>query len=437
MDEETDKILEEMTERVREVYQQATDEATDRLTRFMEKFEIDDSVMRRQLSYGLIDEDEYNSWYREQMVQSQQYEAVRNTIEADLVNCDQIASSIVNGYLPEVYSINANGSRFDICKKIGYDFDPTFTLYDRMTVEGLIRDGNRLFPQANVDIDADTEYVRKHIHNSITMGILQGESIDNIAKRMEGVSNMSYNSAVRTARTLTTSAQNAGRVDSYNYAKSLGINVEQEWLATLDSKTRTGHRELDGVRVPVGSKFPNGLRYPGDPNGAPSEVYNCRCTLIPYLPDFAEDTNVDRANKLPADYSYDDWKSEHIDKSVVDKINSLENIAMGSLRTPINVVDRKEGHKIQELWNSLNLSETQIESLPIINISPTEVYSWQRVVFKDGLLKMLESDTPHSSDLPIAMVYNGKIVLVDGNHRVALELLRGTKTIPIRVYGEI
>jgi hypothetical protein len=33
--------------------------------------------------------------------------------------------------------------------------------------------------------------------------------------------------------------------------------------------------------IEVGTKFVNGLRFPGDPAGGPEEVCNCRCSLIP------------------------------------------------------------------------------------------------------------------------------------------------------------
>ena len=45
---------------------------------------------------------------------------------------------------------------------------------------------------------------------------------------------MNRASAIRTARTSVTAAQNAGRMDSYHSAEEMGIKLKKQWLATLD-----------------------------------------------------------------------------------------------------------------------------------------------------------------------------------------------------------
>ena len=81
----------------------------------------------------------------------------------------------------------------------------------------------------------------------------------------------------------------------------MGIEIQKEWVCTHDDRTRPSHLELDGERRDLDEEFSNGLQYPGDPDGDPSEVYNCRCTLVAYLPELDEDTEGTSAE------GYDEW----------------------------------------------------------------------------------------------------------------------------------
>ncbi len=125
--------------------------------------------------------------------------------------------------------------------------------------------------------------------------------------------------ATRTARTMTTGAGNAGREDSYLRAQNMGIALHQKWIAALDGRTRHSHRELDGEVQEVGKLFSNGLRFPGDPNGPPAEICNCRCTLIAMLDGFDRE-KVDRWNKLEGQ-SYEEWKHGGSGKKLVSILN--------------------------------------------------------------------------------------------------------------------
>ena len=240
------------------------------------------------------------------MIKGKQYQDMLDVLADDYVNADKIAMSIVNEHTPEAYAINRNYAAFEIEK--GLQIDTSFTLYDRHTVERLIREKEILLPKPRVDIPKDRRWNRQHIRDQITQGVLQGDSIPNIAKRLQKVAQMDKAAAIRNARTAVTGAENAGRVDGYKRAQEMGIDIQQEWLASLDMKTRHSHRQMDGVRVNVGQKFPNGLRYPGDPEGPPEEVYNCRCTLVAALTGF-DFSGMPRRNKLNG-MSYEEWKNE-------------------------------------------------------------------------------------------------------------------------------
>lgn len=109
----------------------------------------------------------------------------------------------------------------------------------------------------------------------ITAGVNAGESIPEIAARVQNVTGVSSGRANTIARTEVHAAHEAG---AYQQALSLGLPATKTWLATHDDRTRETHRLADGQTVPLDESFTVGgsaLRFPGDPRGAPSETINC------------------------------------------------------------------------------------------------------------------------------------------------------------------
>lgn len=310
----TEALIKEAEEEVNKVYQQAVREMQQKLDDYLRKFRMKDEIKRGQLARGEITRQEYNYWRTGQIAIGQRWEEMRDTLAQDLHNSNKIARSIVDGYMPEAYALNHNYATFQIEK--ASMLDTSYTLYDRQTVERIIRDQPDLLPPPGADMKRriaegkDIAWQRGQIQSVMTQSILQGESIPQVARRIAQTMGESNRAATtRYARTAMTGAQNAGRVDAYERAADMGIDLEQEWLATMDSRTRYSHIDMDGESVPVGETFSNGCRFPGDPNGPPEEVWNCRCTLVPKVKGI-DQSDAPRNSKL-GDMTYEEWKETH------------------------------------------------------------------------------------------------------------------------------
>lgn len=84
------------------------------------------------------------------------------------------------------------------------------------------------------------------------------------------------------ARTESMRSLNAG---THELFKEYGVQ-EQEWITTIDGRERDSHREVNKEVRKIGDPFLVGgwpMMYPGDPSAPPSEVCNCRCSLLPVV----------------------------------------------------------------------------------------------------------------------------------------------------------
>jgi uncharacterized protein with gpF-like domain len=312
---ETDKRLAVMEKRIAKVYADTLSEAKDKLSAVLAEFRELDEKKAQAVADGKLSKKAYTGWRQELLGKEKHLRDMIDVLTEDFTNADKIAMKIVNGEAKDVYALNANYAAYDIEKKANVNL--SWTLYDHSTVERLIREEPNLLPLPSVDVPVDKRWNQKHITAAINKGILLGDPIQDIAKRLVTVASMDLNAAVRSARTATTAAECAGRIDTYKYAQSIGIELEQEWLATLDGRTRHEHRLLDGQRVAVGEAFHVGgdsIRYPGDPQAPGYLIYNCRCTLVSVVKGI-DQSDAPRASKLDG-VSYEDWKAGKEQESV-------------------------------------------------------------------------------------------------------------------------
>lgn len=307
----TDLQLEALERRFQTVYAQAEKEVAQKLENHLKKFEQKDILKQKLLSGGKITEEEYKKWRYGQMMTGKRWKELRERLAQDYTNANQQALEAVRHRMPDVYAENANYATYEI--ENGLNIDTSFTIYNRQAVDRILRDNPDLVKMPNLDKVKDLRWNRQHIQSAITQGVLQGESIPKIAQRLGYVTKSERSAATRTARTAMTSAQNAGRVESFKRAQAMGIKIKQRWLATMDGRVRHSHAVLDGEIRPIGERFSNGCMEPGDPTGPAEEVWNCRCRLQGVIEGLEDDISQDRFSRLD-DMTYDEWKEYHRQK---------------------------------------------------------------------------------------------------------------------------
>ena len=309
----TEKELEKLERRISREYDLARKSVKKRASEYLDAYQSRYERKQAQYKAGKITKEELKTWRQNQLAYHRSIKDLENVLAQDLTNADAIALRMVNDSNIDVYAFNANYGTYEI--ENGLHINTSFALYDHDTVERLFATGEASFMPVNPNIPKDLRWNKKQINSAITQGILTGESVPKIAKRLQAVTDMDERAAIRNARTYTTSAENAGRVDSYERADRMGIKLGQQWVATPDNRVRDSHALLDGeiIGVNTGECFSNGCRYPADPRGRPEEVYNCRCTLVAALEGFNNDINdlSQRFSRLP-DMTYDEWKASHM-----------------------------------------------------------------------------------------------------------------------------
>ena len=274
----TDEKLEEMEKRLSAIYSRAGKEIQKTADEYFSKFAAQDKKKRKLLEQGKITDDEYKKWRKGKVMYGKRFAEMKEQCAKQLLNVNQTALAYVNGQLPEVYAINYNALESAVDGVGGY----SFTLVDADTVRNLAVTDTSLLPYKKIDQAKDIPWNMKKINAETLQGILQGESMDKIAKRMMNVQEMNKTQAIRSARTIVTGAENKGRQDSYKRAEEDGIVMKREWIATNDSRTRHWHAELDGVEVDIDEPWVNEfgkIMFPGDPSADPANTYNCRCSM--------------------------------------------------------------------------------------------------------------------------------------------------------------
>lgn len=299
---QTDSILEMLESKIYTTYKQAEKEVQDKWKAYLDSVDEDAKEIKKKLVEATkkgnpADIVKYRSklasLYKSRTFQNQQFHNLLQEIALQYQHSAETATTIINGKLPKVYSVNYNYMGQQIIPQVKNltDIDIIFNLVDTQTIKNLLLDNSTLLPLLEINGKKYRRWVTSKINSEVLNGIIQGESMDKIASRLQSVTAMTAKAAIRNARTAVTSAENKGRLDSMVELEKHGAILEKQWLATSDSRTRDWHRELNGKTAEIDEAFENAMgeiRYPGDPQAKPANVYNCRCTLLTNVKGFRQ-----------------------------------------------------------------------------------------------------------------------------------------------------
>ena len=333
------EMLKELEKALGKLYGTAAVEVQTKFEKHMRDIAPKKRSKQVDLRLGKISEEEYNKWLLGQIAIGKRWNEMKQTLAEDFSNVHKIAEQMIGDSNKEVYALNHNYGTYEA--EHGSGVNTSYTLYDKHTVERLIKENPDVLPTPKV---GDPRWDKRKFQEGIAQGIVQGESIPKVAKRVVlGTMEGDMKKAVRNARTATTSAQNGGRLNSYKRAADMGIKLKKTWMATDDSFTRQSHIDVDGETIPINETFSNECDYPGDPGGPPAEVWNCRCTMI---------ADVDKASpsdKLPKGSFFDkaltkerylEWEKEHNPRSTNLQMQIKGDVPYGKYRDDENTALR-------------------------------------------------------------------------------------------------
>ena len=357
----TDKELARMEKKIDKTYKQASKELTKKWDEYMKRGESRISALRSAYAEAkqsgdkesIIDaRNRLSDALQNFTLRNDQYKAMVESVTLDMAQVNQQALSYINGQLPNVYAENHDQVKVDL-NNVKVDY----TLADKGTVKRMIKDGDIKLPKKKISVPKDVAWNTKKINSSVLQGILQGESMDKIAKRLLPIMDSNRTSAIRNARTLVTGAENRGRIDSYHELADQGIILKKVWIATGDDRTRDAHLVMDGQEVDIDENFVDGdgneLEYPADPSGEPATVYNCRCSMRTHIVGVQnEDGTIDYI-----DYEHEEGLHQEQIEEEIERRNQeepTEPIELIEPQEPVEEPKQREPVEVEKLKNIMS-----------------------------------------------------------------------------------
>lgn len=263
--------------------------------------------VRKELRYWLdsYDYEQIPEWRRKQLAE---LVALDSELVATLRDSGQIIEPILtnykenqmkDGYYSTFYQIEAEG-------KVKVNF------------LGLNRDLIRDSVSSSVDglnlaerLKRNHGVVSRKATDIIRNGLIMGESYSDMARKITEETGALQRQAMTIVRTEGGQLRSEGRLRGQREAVNLGIDLKKRWVSTLDSKTRSTHRSLDGQVRDIDDMYESIAGNRGlAPNlfGVVDEDVNCRCESVVEIEGIPPTVRRDNITRDTIPYTtYNEW----------------------------------------------------------------------------------------------------------------------------------
>lgn len=231
----------------------------------------------------------------------------RIEIEKKLLSLYDTQQQNIYDYLQSEYEDSYYRQVYNTQQQVGHGYDfvqPNAAAVDRAILNTYNREN------FSKTLYAHCKHFSKDLRDNLTVGLIRGESLDKMARRIQGRMGVALSAAKRLVRTET----------AYVYEQATKAAYEEsgvewyEYMATLDNKTSEVCQDLDGKHFRVKDAKPGENYPPMHPN--------CRSTTVCFFPEDEEKRKQDtriardengRTYEVPASMTYREWARKHTD----------------------------------------------------------------------------------------------------------------------------
>jgi SPP1 gp7 family putative phage head morphogenesis protein len=192
-------------------------------------------------------------------LKTKQYDSVQNYLKG----------SYEDGFMGTMYSLQKQGI-------------PLVFPIDQKDVLKALTVNSKLSSKLYNALGVSVSKLKNEIRNELAIGLAQGSSYQEIAKKISMSSGSGLNNAYRIARTEGARVNQESKMDAMMKSKKAGADIVKTWDSTLDGRTRPHHQELNGQTREIDEPFEVAGRQAMNPCGfgVASEDINCRCTVL-------------------------------------------------------------------------------------------------------------------------------------------------------------